>query len=287
MSTSRLTHTMATPHLLRLPGELRQKIWELLFENVHAVPSQYTDVPRERSCHSCSKDQRPLPITWNRTFEPLLTCKQIYHEAHDMLLSGMVIELRKGIFDFSWLTWPIAPINHKIRRLIVWAHIGDDNRRQWISTFNLIGTAFPALDSLLIKAHMRPPDGYETLTDAIALALPVVRLNRNKTTPEITLEFDYEYHSSMFRSPELGEITSYDMIEEHELLVRDLIEDDGFVEAALADQEDMQALTAALLRVSRAHEQPWYDNLARRRQERRRLREREQSGEQAEGEEFE
>jgi hypothetical protein len=208
-----------------------------------------------------------------QTFEPLLTCKQIFQEAVFILQSSMTVELRKGILDFSWLTWPIQPINHKIRCLILWAHVHQDNKNQWGSGISLIGRAFPNLEELVIHAHMRPPENYQVLSDAMALAAPIVRLGRDKSATKVTLKFNYSCHCVIFDSPQLGRITTADSVEEHELVLQDLIEDDAFVEGALAQDEDEQAMAAALLRVVRSHEQPWFEKLGRRREQERRQQE--------------
>ncbi|KAJ9638053.1 hypothetical protein H2204_004644 [Knufia peltigerae] len=261
---------MATPHLLGLPREIRDKIWRSTFENAHAVPSRSKTFSLD--CHACSEEEtdRPsAPLTWNQTFEPLLTCKQIYHEGYTTLMSSVVLEIRNGNLDFSsWLTWPLSPVNHKVRRLVVWAHVDGENNRRWISTVKLIGTAFPRSESVVVKAHVRPAEDHARLEEAIVVALPVVRLTRNKTRPpEIQIDLGYMYHRVMFRFlfGKAVEVTSRDLMEEHRLILDDLIEDDAFVEAALdEDHEDMQAMMGALWRVSRVSGQPTCGRLGER-----------------------
>ncbi|KAK5276688.1 hypothetical protein LTR40_011318, partial [Exophiala xenobiotica] len=111
------------------------------------------------------------------------------------------------------------------------------------------------------------------LSDAMALAAPIVRLGRDKSATKVTLKFNYSCHRVILDSPQLGRITTADSVEEHELVLQDLIEDDAFVEAALAQDEDEQAMAAALLRVVRSHEQPWFEKLGRRREQERRQQE--------------
>ncbi|KIW11100.1 hypothetical protein PV08_10400 [Exophiala spinifera] len=269
-----LTPTMARPHLLGLPGELRVKIWKLVFEDANAAPSRNSHRIYEESCFSCFEEQRPFPMTWNATFEPLLTCKQIYSEAHEILLSGMMIEIRNPIFDLSWLAWPLPPINHKVRRLVVWAHINGHNSRQWVSTCDLLKNAFPAMESLVVKAHMRPQEGAEETLDAAALAGSIVRLKHNNAGLAVTLEYGYRYHKSMWHNPRLGQITSHDIMEDNDRFVRDLIEDREFGEAALQahrDDADEAALAMAFMRVTIAHEENLFEAMVRSREERQRL----------------
>ncbi|KAI1608746.1 hypothetical protein EDD36DRAFT_469063 [Exophiala viscosa] len=269
---------MSTLHLLALPSEIRNHIWELAFGNQHVVPTPKALRVYQLGCQACesSRGHRRLDKTWQDIFCPLLTCKQIFHEAISILLSSTTIHLGDGINGLDDLTCPGGPvpsINHKIRRLVLWVHIQDDNRYHWRAGIEHVGVALSNFQELVVQAHMRPPDSYERLTDAIALATPIVRLSTRKPNLKVTLHFDYAYHEVMFDSPYLGEITTHDSLEQHELVLRDLIEDDAFVEAALSKEDDEQALTAALLRVARAHEQPWFEKLNRRRQERLRSRE--------------
>ncbi|KIX00644.1 uncharacterized protein Z518_09709 [Rhinocladiella mackenziei CBS 650.93] len=112
---------------------------------------------------------------------------------------------------------------------------------------------------------MRPPDSYEKLIDALSLASPIVRLSRDKPQIEVKMDFDYIYSDVIFDSQHLGEITTDDALEEHELVLQDLIEDDAFVEAVLGEGNEEGEMIAALLRVARAHERPWTEKLQRKR----------------------
>ncbi|KIV81838.1 hypothetical protein PV11_03989 [Exophiala sideris] len=269
---------MSTLHLLGLPSEIRNHIWDLAFGHQHVVATPNALRVYQLGCQACesSRGQCRLDKTWQDVFRPLLTCKQIFHEAISIIQSSTVIHLGEGMKGLDDLICPgrcLPSINDKIRRLVLWVHIQDDNRFHWSEGIEQAGIAFSSLDELIIHAHMRPPDSYERLTDAVDLATPTVRLGTRRPKLKITLHFDYAYHEVMFDSPYLGEITTHDSLEQHELVLRDLIEDDAFVEAALSREDDEQAATAALLRVARAHEQPWFEKLNRRRQERLRLRE--------------
>jgi len=71
----------------------------------------------------------------------------------------------------------------------------------------------------------------------------------------------YTYEDIMFISPYLGEVRCSDALDEHELVIRNLFVDAAFKNAAQTG--DLPLMTAALLRVGRAHEQLWFDELPR------------------------
>ena len=82
----------------------------------------------------------------------------------------------------------------------------------------------------------------------------------------------------MFASPYLGEIRCSDALEEHELVIRDLLVDPQFCDAAKV--RDLDVMTGILLRIARNHEQPWFAKLQRKRlQELARREEEEAAGE--------
>jgi hypothetical protein len=85
----------------------------------------------------------------------------------------------------------------------------------------------------------------------MSLAVPVVRLCRKNRALDVQVHFDY-INKDISDPYFPGEVRMTDALEEHELAFRDLIEDDGFVEATLVDGE--QILTAALL---------WFEKLER------------------------
>jgi hypothetical protein len=77
---------------------------------------------------------------------------------------------------------------------------------------------------------------------------------------------ELNYSSVMFESPFLGEITTEDALEEHSLVISDLISDPEFISLATAEQQlDIQAMIVALLRCAREHEQSWFEKLQRKR----------------------
>jgi hypothetical protein len=160
----------------------------------------------------------------------------------------------------------LARMKGSVRRLEWRVHILGDNRVDWIASIGIIGNLFPRLEKVVIHAHMRPPDSYEKLIDGIYVALPMVRLAQREM-PRIQLSIDlaYIYSGVMFESPFMGEITTEDALEEHELVIKDVIADDEFIALALAPELDIQSMITALLRCARAHEQAWFEKLQRKR----------------------
>ncbi|KEF62988.1 uncharacterized protein A1O9_00963, partial [Exophiala aquamarina CBS 119918] len=226
--------------LLELPTEVRNQIWGLVFRSQVVVPHSTKPTVRQGGCLACLKEDRVNPIPWSIAFRPLLTCRQIYDEAAHILYASFHVHLGKNIFHMNSLRAPFPTINSKVPSIVVWVHIGEENRVHWTEGLKLLGDAFSNLQHLTINAHMRPPDSYEKLIDAISLATPIVRYSRDKRDIEVKLRFDYTYEDVMFDSPYLGEIRTTDALEEHELVLRDLIEDDAFIEAALGEDEDEQ-----------------------------------------------
>ena len=172
----------------------------------------------------------------------------------------------------------LARMKDHVRRLEWRVHILEDNRVDWIASIGIIGNLFPKLDKVIVHAHMRPPDNYEALIDAIYVALPMVRLSKREM-PGIQLGIDlaYIYSGVMFESPFMGEITTDDALDEHELVIKDLIDDPEFIDLALASDLDIQSMIATLLRCARAHEQAWFEKLQRKRVARMRELEAEQA----------
>lgn len=256
--------------LLELPTEIRDEIWSLVFKDQLVVPMPGRATFRQVGCLGCLNEHHINPIPWTEVFRPLLTCRQIHDEAAPVLYNSFQAHLGKNVFLTDSPRPPFVGINTKVTSAVIWVHIGDENRVQWTDGLESIGHTFPNLRQLTIKAHMRPPNSYEVLIDAIALSIPMVRYTRDKRDMEVTMCFDYTYDDIMFDSPYLGEIRTTDALEEHELVIRDLIEDDAFVEAALSEDEDEEAMVAALLRTARAHEQQWFQKLQRTRAARHR-----------------
>ena len=264
-------------NLLELPSEIRTQIWNIVFQSKFVVPTETQTTIRQGGCLACLKEDHFNRIPWSEAFRPLLTCRQVYDEAAHILYASVQVHLGENIFHLNSLRPPFPSITSKVPSAVVWVHTSEENRVHWIEGLKSVGDAFPNLQHLTINAHMRPPDSYEKLIDAISLAIPIVKYSRDKRDMEVKLQFDYTYEDIMFDSPYLGEIRTTDALEEHELVLRDLIEDDAFIEAVLGDDEDEQAMVAALLRTARAHEQLWFEKLQRNRAARQRAQEQNQS----------
>ena len=184
-----------------------------------------------------------------------------------MLLSSFTLHLGSPLGDPMRSIVPhLARLKDNVRRLEWRVHILEDNRVDWIASIGIVGNLFPKLEKIVIHAHMRPPDSYEKLIDGIYIALPMARLSKREM-PNLQMSFDlaYIYSGIMFESPFMGEITTEDALEEHELVIKDLIADPEFSELALAQDLDIQSMIAALLRCARAHEQAWFEKLQRKR----------------------
>lgn len=141
----------------------------------------------------------------------------------------------------------------------------EENRFDWVAGIPIVGSIFPKLEEVIIHAHVRPPDSYEKLMDAIYLALPIVRLKHQSPHLRLSLNMGYITSGVMFESPFLGEITTEDALDEHELVVKDLIADAEFIQLALMPEADMQSVIAVVLRCAREHEQSWFEKLQRKR----------------------
>jgi hypothetical protein len=262
--------------LLQLPSEIRIQIWELVFADLHVVPARSGPPLEHDGCRACidmpcdsvaAESSSPDYPSWHEVFRPLRTCRQIYDEAQDILLSSFTLHLGCPLGDPMRSIVPqLARVKDHVRRLEWRVHILEDNRVDWIASIGIIGNLFPKLENVVVHAHMRPPDSYEKLIDGIYVALPMVRLGKREM-PSIQLNIDlaYIYSGVMFQSPFMGEITTDDARDEHELVIKDLIHDPEFVELALAPDLDIQSMIAALLRCARAHEQAWFEKLQRKR----------------------
>ena len=268
--------------LLLLPSEIRNQIWQLVFLDHHVILSRSGPQLAQDDCRACidlacsavatgiSTSDYP---SWIEVVRPLRACKQIFNEAKDILFSSFTLHLGSpsGETMFPSVPAPLASLKHHVRRLELRVHMEDENRVDWPSSVPSIGDIFPNLETVMIHAHMRPPSSYEVLLDGVYLAFPVVRLEK-RTSPNIQLSFDmaYTFSGVMFESPFLGSISTEDALDEHELVIRDLMADEEFIELAIASENevDIQAMTTILVRCARAHEQAWFDKL-RRNQERR------------------
>ena len=147
-----------------------------------------------------------------------------------------------------------------VRKTTLYVHLDEDNRFNWMLALGDLLDALPNLSELTIHNHMRPPMNYENLVDSIFFAAPLVTSNRG---PLRTFHFDYIFEDVMFASPFLGEIKCSDALQEHEMVIRDLLIDRDFARAA--EERDIEAMTGALLSAARSYEQRWFARLQRKR----------------------
>lgn len=243
--------------LLELPSELRAQIWSYAFANQNVTP-QVPDTIHYAHCKAC-QSMEDRPTEWRKAYLPLLTCSQIYREAKDKLYSSMDLFLSNLLMIWQGLNSK-SPLLSNAQRMTLYLHLDEANRVGWSLALTSLLQAGRNVEHLTIHNHMRPPMNYENLVDGIFFAAPLVA---NPSPASRTLHFDYIFEDVMFASPFLGEIKCSDALEEHELVIRDLLVDDEF--ATAATQKDEEAMTGALLRIARSHEQPWFAKLQRRR----------------------
>ena len=148
----------------------------------------------------------------------------------------------------------------RVRKATVYLHLDEDNRFNWMLALADLLDSLPNLSELIIHNHMRPPINYENMVDGIFFAAPLVT---NDRAPSRTFHFDYIFEDVMFASPFLGEIKCSDALQEHEMVLRDLLIDRDFARAA--EERDIEAMTGALLSVARLYEQRWFARLQRKR----------------------
>ena len=256
--------------LLELPSEIRNQIWSLVLSHRSVTPEPLANFSQD-SCTPC-KNNEDLPERWNDVFRCLLSCKQIYQEAQDILFNTMTLvlsshEIIERLLSAKW------KVLSRYSNSDLYIHLNEENRIEWaVASLNLTQDS-PKLTNLTLYNHMRPPISYEHLVDGLFFAVPLVSMPR-RISP--TLKFDYIYEDVMFASPFLGEIKCSDALEEHELVIRDLLVDEEFNAAAAV--RDLEVMTGALLRIARSHEQPWFAKLQRRRLAELARREQGQSG---------
>lgn len=245
--------------LLTLPSEIRHQIWATVFAH-RWITSQNLSAFSHHDCTPCrTKDRNPEP--WNNVYPPLLTCKQIYDEGHDLLFSTLTLVLDR-YETIDHLLEAKFKLLSRYRNLCLYIHLNEENRIEWAGSVLNLTVESPQLTKLTLHNHMRPPMSYEHLVDGIFFSVPLVSLPQ-RIYQNATLKFDYIYEDVMFASPFLGEIKCSDALEEHELVIKDLLLDEQF--RAAANARDLEVMTGALLRIARGHEQPWFAKLQRRR----------------------
>jgi hypothetical protein len=246
-------------NLLTLPSEIRNHIWTLAFGNLTVTPEPGYAL-KSHECHCCLENHNAehpdqlLPV-----IKPFETCKQLRDESGPIFYSTLTLAL-SSFKMIDRLHEHQPEIFKKVRNLILYIHIDDENRFEWAASTAILLNCAPRLREVTIHNHMRPPMSYEHLVDGLFFAAPLVRLPSRINT---TLKFDYTFEDVMFASPYLGEIRCSDALEEHELVIRDLLVDPQFCDAAKV--RDLEMMTGILLRIARNHEQPWFAKLQRKR----------------------
>ena len=249
--------------LLAVPSEIRHQIWSVVFANRLVTVERQIFSKRQETlsleqCVSCTNN-KDLPESWNDVFPPLLACRQIHREAADILFSTLTLVFARYPTIDQMLESKFKLLE-RYRNLRLYMHLNEETRIEWaVSVLNLTN-ASPNLTNLTMHNHMRPPMSYEHLVDGLFFAVPLVSMPQHIS---YTLKFDYIFEDVMFASPFLGEIKCSDALEEHELVIRDLLVDEEFKTAAAV--RDLEVMTGALLRIARSHEQPWFAKLQRRR----------------------
>jgi len=254
----------ATSALLRLPRELRDLIWHFVFANHEVVPLEMPAL-EEGGCLAC-RNKPPCSTLYHDAYIPLLPCKQVYAEASAILRSTISLRIA-DLRAFKAIRGnPNHPLRCTTRTIIVEVHLDDNNRLEWMTTFQQLAPMFPSLEKLTVHNHMRPPMGYDALIDAIHLAGPLVNLPPSLAYPtNTTVLFAYITEHVMFETAFLGVVKVSDALEVHRNVFLDLLVDDEF--AKTSRSWDLQLMTNCLLRIAREHEQPWFDALRRRTRE--------------------
>ncbi|KPI40560.1 uncharacterized protein AB675_7774 [Cyphellophora attinorum] len=263
---------------------------------------------------------------------PLLVSRQFHVEALPILYEHLVLSLDDPLAANMLLNqsqWGFSALSERVRWVEVVWHLEtpdvqtqregmrglvDGLRRARGSTDGKGSEPLNSLRGLYVEMHMDAPGSYDLLTPGIHYMSPFVAdpANSASTTtspqtdmihpqnskpifpsPGITLSLAYQKSYTMFSSPLLGDITTADLKDEHELCLRELLSDPAFIQAVLrsrtislgaeaseaprrlvravddgagtAAEEAEQEQTIALLLIARKHERSWMRGLAKRR----------------------
>jgi hypothetical protein len=247
--------------LLTLPTEIRDQIWKLIFaDRTVSVEKDISSTFHPSECNPC-QNRSILPESWNDIVKPLFTCRKIYNEAHIILYNTLTLVFI-NYQTIDRILEAKSPLLSKYYNLELFLHYNEETRIEWAASILELTRKSPKVKNLTMHHHMRPPMSYEHLVDSLFFAIPLVSMPRGIAANAV-LKFDYIFEDIMFASPFLGEIKCSDALEEHELVIRDLLVDDEFNSAASI--KDLELMTGALLRIARSHEQPWFAKLQRRR----------------------
>ena len=256
---------MSSAHLLTLPRELRDHIWSLAFSDITITPfptrnHDWFFHAARRQCYACpGADSSEFPCSKD-VFRPLLACKQLYHEAYDVLRGSMCLRIDKpgDLEDIRQSSRSTLRSSLRYLRLII--HLNDNSRERWKHELCTLPTTFPSLERLDIYNHMHPPICFQNLSDAVYLAGPIVHF---PATMIPQLHFAYTEDDEMFSSEELGVIYYRDALDAHSLVVRALVADTQFKEHSRTFS--LEPMVNCLLGIAQSYEQPWLDSMRRRR----------------------
>jgi hypothetical protein len=145
------------------------------------------------------------------------------------------------------------------------ADVQEDMRHLWLSRLRDLGSVFPALETLHVTAHLRPPIAYENLIDAIYFAGPLSHL---PARIRLTMEFGYVTEDVMIDHPELGQVWYSDALGEHVKVIEDCMGDEMFRRGFLNHERSLDVMKGRLLEISQEHERPWLIELRARNLER-------------------
>ena len=265
--------SLSTSDLLSLPPEIRNKIWTFTFGHLNALTSfEHRNAnakgTNDLSCHGC-RYSGPSYSPAATVSAPLLTCRQIYAEAVNLYKDTLHVhawatsELQLGRCSSSSTTCTQATLRHLSIRIHIGtsrdADVQEDMRHLWLQRLMDLPVRFPALETLHVTAHLRPPIAFENLVDAVFIAGPLSHL---PSRIKLTLDIDYIAEDVMIDHPELGRVWYSDALEEHTKVIEDCMADRIFCDRDPLTRLD--ELIQRMLQISQEHEQPWLQGLRRR-----------------------
>lgn len=255
-------------HILELPAEIRAHIWSWTFRgaiaHTDANNTTYTDPEYCEPCHRqpLPPDAQPL----STLILPLLTNRQIHAEALPHFHTHLNLYLDSEPSLQPFLAVVPKPLAANLRTLTLTSHIDIDNCLLWNDSLSKLcqRLARLSLTRITMHHHMQPPSSYEHLWPGIYYVAPLLKQPHPPPRPiAVDLRFDYRADYVMFQSPFLGEVMCSDALQEHEMVLRELLEDGQF-RAGVEGERD-EDMTLALERVARKHERSWFRSLQRRR----------------------
>jgi hypothetical protein len=258
---------MPSPHLLDLPVELRDHIWDFVFHDSNITPFKTNNrdwffYPSRQKCLAClNKGDDSFPYS-KEVLTPLISCKQIYAEGYPIFLDRMRLHITKPSDLEDIRQSSRTALRFKLRQLKLTVHLNDNNREQWRLELRALPATFPKLEHVEIRQHMRPPIGFRNLSDAVYIAGPVALFPKTLIP---LIQFAYIEDDEMFSTEELGTIYYHDALETHGLVMKALIDDKEFQD--LAKDWSLEPMINRLMRIAQMHEEPWLEGIRRSRRE--------------------